>query len=154
MEKMLDRIENSHDVKKLDYEELGQLCRELREEIISTVSKTGGHLASNLGVVELTAALHFVFDFPVDKLVWDVGHQSYVHKLLTGRRGRFHTLRQYGGVSGFRKGMKALMIRLTPAIAVIPSLQPLEWQRPEGSKAKRERSSPLSGRVHDRRSSF
>ena len=100
---MLDRIENSHDVKKLDYEELGQLCRELREEIISTVSKTGGHLASNLGVVELTAALHFVFDFPGDKLVWDVGHQSYVHKLLTGRRGRFHTLRQYGGVSGFPK---------------------------------------------------
>jgi len=103
MEKILDRIETSHDVKKLDYEELGQLCRELREEIISTVSKTGGHLASNLGVVELTAALHFVFDFPVDKLVWDVGHQSYVHKLLTGRRGRFHTLRQYGGVSGFPK---------------------------------------------------
>ena len=100
---MLDRIETSHDVKKLDYEELGQLCRELREEIISTVSKTGGHLASNLGVVELTAALHFVFDFPGDKLVWDVGHQSYVHKLLTGRRGRFHTLRQYGGVSGFPK---------------------------------------------------
>jgi len=103
MEKILDRIETSHDVKKLDYEELGQLCRELREEIISTVSKTGGHLASNLGVVELTAALHFVFDFPGDKLVWDVGHQSYVHKLLTGRRGRFHTLRQYGGVSGFPK---------------------------------------------------
>jgi len=103
MEKILDRIETSRDVKKLDYEELGQLCRELREEIISTVSKTGGHLASNLGVVELTAALHFVFDFPGDKLVWDVGHQSYVHKLLTGRRGRFHTLRQYGGVSGFPK---------------------------------------------------
>ena len=103
MEKILDRIETSHDVKKLDDEELGQLCRELREEIISTVSKTGGHLASNLGVVELTAALHFVFDFPGDKLVWDVGHQSYVHKLLTGRRGRFHTLRQYGGVSGFPK---------------------------------------------------
>ncbi len=103
MEKILDQIETSHDVKKLDYEELGQLCHELREEIISTVSKTGGHLASNLGVVELTAALHYVFDFPRDKLVWDVGHQSYVHKLLTGRRSRFHTLRQYGGVSGFPK---------------------------------------------------
>jgi 1-deoxy-D-xylulose-5-phosphate synthase len=103
MERILDRIEASHDVKKLDDEELGQLCHELREEIISTVSKTGGHLASNLGVVELTAALHYVFDFPKDKLVWDVGHQSYVHKLLTGRRSRFHTLRQYGGISGFPK---------------------------------------------------
>jgi 1-deoxy-D-xylulose-5-phosphate synthase len=103
MERILDRIQTSHDVKKLDAEELGQLCRELREEIILTVSKTGGHLASNLGVVELTAALHYVFDFPRDKLVWDVGHQSYVHKLLTGRRSRFHTLRQYGGISGFPK---------------------------------------------------
>jgi 1-deoxy-D-xylulose-5-phosphate synthase len=103
MEKILDRIETSHDVKELDHEELDQLCRELREEIISTVSKTGGHLASNLGVIELTAALHYVFDFPGDKLVWDVGHQSYVHKLLTGRKGRFHTLRQYGGISGFPK---------------------------------------------------
>jgi 1-deoxy-D-xylulose-5-phosphate synthase len=103
MDKILDQIKTSHDVKKLDHEELGQLCHELREEIISTVSKTGGHLASNLGVVELTAALHYVFDFPRDKLVWDVGHQSYVHKLLTGRRSRFHTLRQHGGVSGFPK---------------------------------------------------
>src|SRR5512137_1954697 len=103
MEKIFDRIETSHDLKQLDQEELGQLCGELREEIISTVSKTGGHLASNLGVVELTAALHYVFDFPRDKLVWDVGHQSYVHKLLTGRRDRFHTLRQYEGISGFPK---------------------------------------------------
>jgi len=103
MEKILDQIQTPHDIKKLNHEELGQLCRELREEIISTVSKTGGHLASNLGVVELTAALHYVFDFPRDKLVWDVGHQSYVHKLLTGRRDRFQTLRQYKGISGFPK---------------------------------------------------
>jgi 1-deoxy-D-xylulose-5-phosphate synthase len=103
MEKILDRIQTSHDIKELDKEELGELCHELREEIISTVSKTGGHLASNLGVVELTAALHYVFDFPRDRLVWDVGHQSYVHKLLTGRRSRFHTLRQYEGISGFPK---------------------------------------------------
>jgi 1-deoxy-D-xylulose-5-phosphate synthase len=103
MGKVLDQIQTSHDIKKLDYEELEKLCHELREEIISTVSKTGGHLASNLGVVELTAALHYVFDFPRDKLVWDVGHQSYVHKLLTGRKDRFHTLRQYGGISGFPK---------------------------------------------------
>ena len=101
--KVLDRIGSSRDVKKLDPEELEQLCHELREEILSVVSKNGGHLASNLGVVELTTALHYVFDFPRDKVVWDVGHQSYVHKLLTGRRDRFHTLRQYGGISGFPK---------------------------------------------------
>jgi 1-deoxy-D-xylulose-5-phosphate synthase len=103
MTKVLDQINASHDVKKLGFEELGRLCREIREEILSTVSKTGGHLASSLGVVELTAVLHYVFDFPKDKLIWDVGHQSYAHKLLTGRKDRFHTLRQYGGISGFPK---------------------------------------------------
>jgi 1-deoxy-D-xylulose-5-phosphate synthase len=103
MEKVLDQINASHDVKKLDPEELERLCREIREEIISVVSKNGGHLASNLGVVELTIALHYVFDFPRDKVVWDVGHQSYVHKLLTGRKDHFHTLRQYQGMSGFPK---------------------------------------------------
>jgi 1-deoxy-D-xylulose-5-phosphate synthase len=101
--KVLDQINTSQDVKKLDPEELEQLCHEIRKEIISVVSKNGGHLASNLGVVELTTALHYVFDFPRDKVVWDVGHQSYVHKLLTGRKDRFHTLRQYGGISGFPK---------------------------------------------------
>jgi 1-deoxy-D-xylulose-5-phosphate synthase len=103
MTKVLDQIGGSRDVKKLDPEELEQLCHEIREEIISIVSRNGGHLASNLGVVELTTALHYVFDFPRDKVVWDVGHQSYVHKLLTGRKDRFHTLRQYGGISGFPK---------------------------------------------------
>ena len=103
MTKLLDQIHFSFDVKKLDLEELGGLCKEIREEILSTVSKNGGHLASNLGVVELTVALHYIFDLPKDKLVWDVGHQSYAHKLLTGRRERFQTLRQYGGISGFPK---------------------------------------------------
>jgi 1-deoxy-D-xylulose-5-phosphate synthase len=103
MEKVLDQIQASHDVKKLDPEELEKLCHEIREEIISVVSRNGGHLASNLGVVELTTALHYVFDFPKDKIVWDVGHQSYVHKLLTGRKDRFNTLRQYQGISGFPK---------------------------------------------------
>ena len=103
MVKVLDQINTSRDVKKLDTEELEQLCHEIRKEILSVVSKNGGHLASNLGVVELTIALHYVFDFPRDKVVWDVGHQSYVHKLLTGRRDSFHTLRQYGGISGFPK---------------------------------------------------
>ncbi|HEX9920447.1 MAG TPA: 1-deoxy-D-xylulose-5-phosphate synthase, partial [Candidatus Methylomirabilis sp.] len=103
MARVLDQIETSHDVKKLGLEELERLCHEIREEIISTVSRNGGHLSSNLGVVELTVALHYVFDLPKDKLIWDVGHQSYAHKLLTGRRDRFHTLRQYEGVSGFPK---------------------------------------------------
>jgi 1-deoxy-D-xylulose-5-phosphate synthase len=103
MSKVLDQIECPFDVKKLDPEELQRLCSELREEILSTVSKNGGHLASNLGVVELTVALHYVFDFPRDKVIWDVGHQSYTHKILTGRKDRFHTLRQYEGISGFPK---------------------------------------------------
>ena len=103
MTKVLDQINTSYDIKKLDLEELERLCHEIREEILSTVSKTGGHLASSLGVVELTTVLHYVFDFPRDKLVWDVGHQSYAHKLLTGRKDRFHTLRQYEGISGFPK---------------------------------------------------
>jgi 1-deoxy-D-xylulose-5-phosphate synthase len=103
MSRVLDQIDRPLDVKKLDPEELETLCSELREEILSTVSKNGGHLASNLGVVELTVALHYVFDFPRDKVIWDVGHQSYTHKLLTGRKNRFHTLRQYEGISGFPK---------------------------------------------------
>jgi 1-deoxy-D-xylulose-5-phosphate synthase len=90
MVRVLDRIETVHDVKRLGLEELERLCHEIREEIISTVSKNGGHLSSNLGVVELTVALHYVFDLSKDKLVWDVGHQSYAHKLLTGRKDRFH----------------------------------------------------------------
>ena len=103
MSKVLDQIESPFDVKKLDPEELERLCSELREEILSTVSRNGGHLASNLGVIELTVALHYVFDLPRDKVIWDVGHQSYAHKILTGRKDRFHTLRQYEGISGFPK---------------------------------------------------
>jgi 1-deoxy-D-xylulose-5-phosphate synthase len=103
MAKILDQIKHPHDLKRLDSEELGTLGEEIRQEILATVSKNGGHLASNLGTVELTIALHYVFDLPRDKLIWDVGHQSYAHKLLTGRRDRFHTLRQYEGVSGFPK---------------------------------------------------
>ncbi len=99
----LDRPLFPMDIKKLDLEELQSLCQEIREKILFTVSKNGGHLASNLGVVELTLALHYVFDFPNDKLIWDVGHQSYTHKLLTGRSDRFDTLRQHQGISGFPK---------------------------------------------------
>ncbi|MCJ7606038.1 MAG: thiamine pyrophosphate-dependent enzyme, partial [Dehalococcoidales bacterium] len=101
MPRLLDKIDSPSDLKGLAPAQLEQLAAELRDEIISTVTSTGGHLASNLGVVELTIALHRVFDSPHDKLIWDVGHQSYVHKLLTGRREGFRTLRQYGGLSGF-----------------------------------------------------
>ncbi|MBQ7974298.1 MAG: 1-deoxy-D-xylulose-5-phosphate synthase [Clostridia bacterium] len=100
---MLEQISSSGDIKKLSTEQRKQLCREIREFLVHSVSKTGGHLASNLGVVELTVALHSVFDIPEDKFVWDVGHQSYVNKLLTGRRAGFETLRKFGGMSGFPK---------------------------------------------------
>jgi len=98
---ILDKINGPGDVKGLSQDELGELCSDLRESLVSKVSENGGHLASNLGVVELTVALHRVFDSPKDKIIWDVGHQSYVHKLLTGRREQFPSLRQYQGLSGF-----------------------------------------------------
>src|SRR5512139_1828898 len=101
MPRLLDTIDSPADLKGLSPADLEKLAAELRQEIIATVTNTGGHLASNLGVVELTIALHRVFDSPKDKIIWDVGHQSYVHKLLTGRRRDFNTLRQQGGLSGF-----------------------------------------------------
>jgi 1-deoxy-D-xylulose-5-phosphate synthase len=101
--RLLETINNPQELKKLPPDFLPQLAKEIREKIISTVARTGGHLAPSLGVVELAIALHYVFDCPRDKIVWDVGHQAYTHKLLTGRQHRFHTLRQYGGLSGFPK---------------------------------------------------
>ena len=101
MPRLLDRINSPSDLKKLRRSELKQLASEIRHELVYTVMTNGGHLASNLGVVELTIALHRVFDSPRDKIIWDVGHQAYTHKLLTGRRERFASLRQYGGLSGF-----------------------------------------------------
>lgn len=100
---LLDKIREPADVKKLNNTELEKLAAEIRRELVRTVARTGGHLAPNLGVVELTLALHSVFDLPRDKIIWDVGHQCYVHKILTGRLSRFATLRQYGGLSGFPK---------------------------------------------------
>lgn len=100
---VLDKIQKENDIKKLTTEELDQLRREIRAFLIKSISKTGGHLASNLGVVELTMALHLSFDLPKDKIIWDVGHQSYTHKILTGRKEGFENLRQYGGMSGFPK---------------------------------------------------
>ena len=102
-ERLLDGIDSPADLKGLSLEDLQRLAGEIREQIIETTSKTGGHLAPSLGAVELTLALHYVFDAPKDKIIWDVGHQAYAHKLITGRRDRFHTLRTYGGISGFPK---------------------------------------------------
>ena len=100
---ILEKIRDPEDIKKLNDEQVEQLCRELRAFLIRSVAKTGGHLASNLGVVELTVAIHRVFDTAKDRLVFDVGHQCYSHKILTGRQSLFHTLRQLGGLSGFPK---------------------------------------------------
>ena len=101
MTDVLHKINSPADLKSLTSSELGELADEIRALMVSTVTKTGGHLASSLGVVELAIALHRVFESPKDKIVWDVGHQSYAHKILTGRRERFNTLRQYHGLSGF-----------------------------------------------------
>ncbi len=103
MDKLLDKIKSPDDLKKLNTDELTRLCHEIREFLIDSVSETGGHLASNLGIVELTVALHTVFNVPKDKFIFDVGHQSYVHKILTGRKDGFKTLRQFHGMSGFPK---------------------------------------------------
>lgn len=103
MANLLDNINSPDDIKNLNSKELEQLSEEIRQFLINTISKTGGHLASNLGVVELTLALHRTFTSPTDKIVWDVGHQAYVHKIITGRRDKFSTLRQLGGLSGFPK---------------------------------------------------
>ena len=100
---VLDKIRKPNDIKNLTQEELSQLPGEIRAFLIDHLSKTGGHLASNLGTVELTMALHLLMDFPKDKLIWDVGHQAYTHKILTGRAAEFDHLRQYDGISGFPK---------------------------------------------------
>ena len=101
--KYLDKIKSPADIRDLSDEQLSELSAEIRQVMIETVSKNGGHLASNLGVVELTIAIHKCFDSPEDRIVWDVGHQVYTHKLLTGRYPRFSTLRKKGGISGFSR---------------------------------------------------
>ena len=100
---VLEKVNEVNDIKKLSWEELEVLSEEIREFLIEKISVTGGHLAPNLGVVELTMALHLSFDLPADKIVWDVGHQAYTHKILTGRKTGFDELRKYGGMSGFPK---------------------------------------------------
>ena len=100
---LLETIGQANDIKKIRKEDLGSLAQEIRDFLIRTISVTGGHLGANLGAVELTMALHLALNLPKDKIIWDVGHQSYTHKILTGRKGRFETLRQFHGLSGFPK---------------------------------------------------
>ena len=101
MSRFLDMVDSPADVKKLTLDQLQQLAEEIRRELITVLARNGGHVGPNLGVVELTVALHYVFNTPKDKFLWDVSHQIYVHKLLTGRKRRFHTIRSTGGLSGF-----------------------------------------------------
>jgi len=107
MYELLEKISNPSDLRTLERKQLAELARELRDYLIHSVANTGGHLSSNLGTVELTVALHYVFNTPHDRLVWDVGHQTYAHKILTGRRERMSTLRQYGGVAGFPRRVES-----------------------------------------------
>jgi len=104
---LLEKINSVRDLRKLPPEQLEPLAAELREYILDVISKNGGHLASSLGVVELTIALHYVFNTPRDKIIWDVGHQTYAHKILTGRREAFKHIRQLGGIAGFPKARES-----------------------------------------------
>ena len=104
---LLDSVQLPADLRALSKDQLPQLADELRQEVISAVSVTGGHLGAGLGVVELTVALHYLFDTPRDRLIWDVSHQAYPHKILTGRRSRIRTLRQPGGLSGFTRRVES-----------------------------------------------
>ena len=128
---LLDLIEYPADLRRLDKKDLPQLSEELRAEMIDAVSITGGHLGAGLGVVELTAAIHYVFNTPEDKLIWDVGHQAYPHKILTGRRSRIRTLRQCGGLSGFTRrsesGYDPLIISKTNDVGIFQVNLAAHW---------------------------
>ena len=127
--KYLNNINFPSDIKKLNNEELKVLSEEVRSEMIDAVSKTGGHLGAGLGVVELTVALHHVFDTPKDKLIWDVGHQSYPHKILTGRKDKIRTLRQGSGLSGFTKRSESELTLLVQLIVLLLFLLDLALQQ-------------------------
>ena len=103
MSSLLDKINYPHDLRRFNKEDLPLIAEELRKELIDAVSTTGGHLGAGLGVVELTLAIHYIFDTPKDRLIWDVGHQAYPHKIITGRKDKIRTLRQGKGLSGFTK---------------------------------------------------
>ena len=108
---LLDSIQKPNDIKNIDPKDYDELAAEIRQFLIEKISVNGGHLGSNLGAVELTMALHLSLDLPKDKIIWDVGHQSYTHKLLTGRREGFENLRKFGGMSGFPKRKESDYLR-------------------------------------------
>jgi 1-deoxy-D-xylulose-5-phosphate synthase len=137
---VLDRVRYPSDLRRLSDAELAQCADELRAETISAVSVTGGHLGSSLGVVELTVAIHAVFNTPYDKLIWDVGHQCYPHKIVTGRRDRIRTLRQKGGLSGFTKRSESTMTRSARRIPRPRS--PPRWALPWPATWARPRATP------------
>ncbi len=138
---ILENINSPEQLRGLDENQLVELCAELRQFLIENVSKTGGHLASNLGAVELTVALHRVYDTSRDRIVFDVGHQSYVHKILTGRRDRFYSLRTLGGISGFPKPCES---DDDAFIAGHASNSISEWRGRERSCTRTMRSRPSS----------
>ena len=141
---ILAKVNDPKDIRLLSLAELNRLAEEIREMMIETVSKRGGHLASSLGTVELTLALHYVFDTPRDRLVWDVGHQAYAHKIITGRKGRFDTLRQRGGISGFPKRAESPYDTFDVGHSGLPSPQRRGWPRRAFSRGRISGSSPSS----------
>jgi 1-deoxy-D-xylulose-5-phosphate synthase len=136
---LLDSIQSPKDLKKMNRDELEQLCSEIRDLLVQTVSHNGGHLASNLGVVELTVALHRVFNSPSDPIIFDVGHQCYTHKILTGRKDDFVTLRTEGGISGFTRPDESEHDIFSSGHSSTAISQPLVWLRQKRCGAKRAR---------------
>ena len=132
---LLDTIHSREDLLAVPEQQLPALCEEIRQFLVQNVSRTGGHLASNLGIVETTVAIHRVFDTSRDRLVFDVGHQCYVHKMLTGRMDRFDTLRQQGGLSGFPKPCESVT-RLSPGMRRTRSPSRSAWPAQGRSRAK------------------
>ena len=127
---LLNSINTPADLRQLERSQLAALAAELRQYLLDSVSATGGHLSSNLGTVELTIALHYVFDTPDDRIVWDVGHQTYAHKILTGRRDGMSRLRQYGGMSGFPRRSRASTTHSAPRTRRHRFPQRSAWQWP------------------------
>ena len=142
---ILPNIASPADVRTLSREQLGQLAEELRAFILNSVAQTGGHLSSNLGTVELTVALHHVFNTPDDKIVWDVGHQSYGHKILTGRRDQMATLRQHGGLSGFPKRSESIHDAFGTAHSSTSISAALGMAKPSLSQCRRTSSAACFG---------
>lgn len=127
---LLAKINDPSDLRKLKVEDLPRLCGEIRQFIIDVISTNPGHLGASLGTVELTVAIHYVFNTPFDKIIWDVGHQAYTHKIITGRKDVFDTIRTYKGISGFPGCLKVYMMHSAPVIHQHLSLRHWVWALP------------------------